>query len=175
MRPLTLAVIQAGLVDPSVLNECKRWGMIPRDLDTTVQEKDAELAVQCIQDALEDERQVRLQHTDLDLLKFYLDKSNQRTGQLVLKDEEAGTKATKNIVFACRSHFPASKQLSPGHSAQEYIIPWISESITDILTNGATYLRYEKDGQHVHVRFFNVEEMFFGDTKAFLVCKGIEE
>lgn len=163
MRPLGLAAIQAGLIDEDTIAQFKRWGMIPRDLDTSVREEPS-LAVERIQFALEAEEQVRLQNTDLDILKFWLNKTNQMRGQLVVIDPDVDTKATKTVVFARR-------QLG---ARVQYIIPWISESIYDILTNGRTYLRYT-DGKNVKVYFTDVEEMYFGNMKAFMVCTGTIE
>lgn len=164
MRPLALAAIQAGLIDEDVIAQFKRWGMVPRTLDTTVRE-DPDLAIERIQFALEAEEQVRLQSTDLDILRYWMDKSNQQRGQIVIVDARVNTKATKTVLFALRRH----------GARTQFILPWISENITEILTNGHTYLRYDADGQNKKVFFTDVEEMYFGDTKAFLVCSGLED
>jgi hypothetical protein len=164
MRPIALAAIRAGLIDESTVAQFKRWGMIPRELDTSVLE-DVDLAIERIQYALEDEEQVRLQSTDLDILQYYLDRRNQQKGQLVIVDTNTETKATKTVVFAVRSHI----------GRRQYIIPWVSESILEIITNGRTYLRYASDGKNVKVFFAEVAEMYFGEAKAFMVCDGIME
>lgn len=157
MRPLALAAVQAGLIDADIVAQFKRWGMLPRSLDASVVE-DPTLAIERIQFALEAEEQVRLQSTDLDILKYYLDKENQRKGQLVIVDNEFGTKATKTITYALRTIL----------SSNQYIIPWISDSIIDTITNGSTYLRCLPSKSCVY--FDSVDELYFGDVKAFMVC-----
>jgi hypothetical protein len=161
MRPLALAAIQAGLIDDDTLAQFQRWGFVPRTLDKRVQE-DPDLIVERIQFALEAEEQVRMQSTDLDLLKFYLDPKNQIQGQMVIATEDA--KATKAVTFAKRER----------SAVVQYIIPWISESVVDIVTNGKTYLRYVLENRHVKVYFDHVEELYFGDVKAFMVGTGME-
>jgi hypothetical protein len=164
MRPLALATIQAGLIDPDTIAQFKRWGVIPRELKTDIVE-DVNLAVERIQFALEAEEQVRMQSTDLDILKYYMNKDNQRSGQLVVVDEATDAKASKTVVFAIRSR----------GSDIQYILPWMSESIVDILTNGKTYLRYSGDKSPAKVYFSDVEEMYFGNVKAFMVCTAASE
>ena len=169
MKPLTLAVMRAGLIEPSVISECQRWGIIPRGVQVEVEEN-PDLAIEGIQQALDAEDQVRVQMTDLDLLHFYLDKKNQRTGSLTVITEPGNLahKTTKTVVYATRIF---SRTLSKRPDRQ-YIIPWVSESIIDIMTNGLTYLRTE-DKKRVY--FGDVTELYFGDAKAFMVCTGTEE
>jgi len=164
MRQLALAAVRAGIIDESIVTQMKRWGMVPRDLDTSVLE-DRDLAIERIQYALEDEDQVRLQSTDLDILRSWLDQKGQLRGQLVVVDTDKDSKATKTVTFSVRTRL----------QQPQYIIPWISESIAEILTNGKTYLRYSVDGKNVKVFFTEVNEMFFGDVKAFMVCTGVVE
>jgi hypothetical protein len=121
-----------------------------------------EQAVEAIQQAIESEEHVRLQTTDLNLLRWFLDENNQRKGRLVLVNDRTGERATKTITFAVAP--PAGK----------FIIPWVAESITDMMTNGQTYLGYKDGGVNCRVYFEDVEEMYFGEVKAFMVCVGKE-
>lgn len=164
MRLIALAAIRAGIIDASVVSQMKRWGTIPRELDTSVV-ADTDAALEGIQYALEAEEQVRLQSTDLDILKEWLNVSNQRKGQLVIVDTVTGAKATKTVTFATRSRL----------QDVQYVIPWVSDSVVDTLTNGKTYLRYTSGDNNVKVFFSEIAELFFGEVKAFMLCTGIVE
>lgn len=168
MRPLAEAAIKAGLVDDDTLAQFKRWGMVPKDLQPGAFEPQE--AVEAIQDALDAEEQVRLQHTDLDLLRYYMEPSNQLKGQIVLINPDLDQRATRTTTFAIRVL----------HGREEYVLPWMSESIADMLTNGRSYLRWSatdlpngKASRRTYLT--NAQELYFGDVRAFLVCEGMED
>ena len=166
MRPLAEAAIKIGLVDDESLAQFKRWGMVPKDM-TSGSVDDPQEAVGLIQDALETEEQVRLQYTDLDVLQYFMDKKNQIRGQLVLIDTETNQRGTKTVVFAIR-------QLQ-GRS--QYIIKWMSDAVTELLTNGRSYLRWTSPdtGESCRARMLDYDDLYFGDTRMFLVCPGMED
>ncbi len=157
MRPIAFAVARAGLVPPEVMQEIRRWGL-PVEL-LSVEDKDVltnpKQVVDLIQRALEDVDQVQISETDLDLLTRYLDPAYRQEGTLVVKHDDQKTSVKVNF-----STTPLG----------EYAIPWMSESIVDFLTNGQTYLRFKLNGANERVKFSNVREVFFGETKAFMVC-----
>jgi len=159
MRPLGKAAIRAGLIDEDTMKEMQRWRMIPTDLSEFEQVDSVEEAVQIIQDALEAEEQVRLQSTDLDVLRHYLEPKNQRRGRLVIVNHENDTRGSKNITFC----------ITPSRG---YAIPWTAETVEEMMTNGATYLSYKEEGDEKprRVYFTSVDELYFGDIKAFMVC-----
>lgn len=161
MRPVGVAAIKAGIIPEDTLNEFRRWGALPTQEEHDLEPYDSiEAAVYGIQEAIESEEQVRLQTTDLDALKWFLDARNQRRGRLVLVDNDTSERATKTITFCL---MPATGKI---------IIPWMAESIVDMMANGATYLSYKEKDENVRVYFTNVEEMYFGSVKAFMMCTG---
>ena len=163
MRPVGVAAIKAGIIPEETLDEFKRWGALPTMAEHDLKPFESiEDAVEGIQEAIESEEQVRLQTTDLDALRWYLDERNQRRGRLVLVDSDTEERATKTITF---SVLPASGKL---------VIPWITESIIDMMSNGLTYLSYKDKDENVRVYFSDVEEMYFGSVKAFMMCTGKE-
>jgi len=163
MRPVGVAAIKAGIIPEETLDEFRRWGALPSIEEHDLSPFDSiEQAVEGIQEAIESEEQVRLQTTDLDALKWFLDPRNQRRGRLVLVDSETEERATKTITF---SLMPVTGRI---------IIPWMAESIVDMMANGLTYLSYKDEGENVRVYFTDVEEMYFGSVKAFMVCVGKE-
>jgi len=162
MRPLAKAAIAAGLIDDETLNAFKRWGFVPRGTEAGTCSPSE--AIEAIQSALEDEGQVRLQATDLDVLRYYQDASNQMNGQLVLVDRSSGERMTKTVTFAIRSV----------QGRAEYIIPYISDPVTSLLSNGDSYLRWGKSGGSTRIYIVEAEPLFFGEDCMFLLCAPVE-
>lgn len=168
MRPLAEAAIEAGLIDEETLAQFRRWGMVSKDLAPR-EDVDVEDAVDSIQSALEAEEQVRLQTTDMDMLKFYMDKRNQRKGQLVLLNLDSGQKATKTIQFAFRPYLEEKAS-----ERDSFILPWLSDEVTAMMTNGKSYLRWKDETKNRRIYLVDSEDIFFGDVKMFVVCTGME-
>jgi hypothetical protein len=164
MRPLAEAAIRAGLIDPEVLTQFKKWGLVPKDIEP-VGASNPEEIVEELQEALESEDQVRLQTTDLDLLKYYLTPENQQRGQIVLVHPETHQRATRTVVFAVRSLY----------GRDQYILPWMSDTVADMLTNGNSYLRWVPPGA-ASKRIYLIEhdKIYLGDVESFLVCIGVD-
>ena len=155
MRPVAEAVVEAGLIDESVLKEMKRWGMT---VEAEPDEKllgDMEATLQHIREAIESQEQVRIDETDLDLLCRFLDKEHKQSGRLIVK--EGKRHQTMKVEF-CRTH------------AGEYAIPWSDEETPYVLANGETHLKWEAEGVQHDIYFMEVREVFFGKKKAFAVC-----
>ena len=171
MRPLAEAAIKAGLIDDETLAQLHRWGMVPKDV-VPKDDMDLEEIIESIKDALDSEAQVRLQTTDLDLLRLYVNPKNQLRGQLILV-ADSEQRGTKSVVFVSRTL----------RSKEQFILPWMSESITELLTNGKSYLRWNvvnpasPSGADIsrRVRMVDYEDVYFGDIRMFLVCTGMED
>jgi hypothetical protein len=159
MKKIAFAAMRTGLIDADTIKQFQRWGAVPRDVDTTTVD-DPEAAIELLQEALESEDQTRLQTTDLDILKDWFEPKNQRKGQLVIVDHDTDQKATRTVNFVKRTV----------RTLTTYIFPWMAESIEDVLTNGLTYLRYTEGDQKIKVYFKDVQEMYYGDVKAFMIC-----
>jgi len=156
MKPIAVAVVRSGLVDPAVMEEIRRWGMPVELVSADKVLEDPRQIVDLIQNALEGDDQVKISETDLDLLTRFLDPKYRREGTLVVKDGDQ--KATSKVMY-CTTPLG------------EYAIPWMSESIGELMTNGGTYLRYKTgEGDNEYIKFQDVREVFFGDQKAFMVC-----
>lgn len=168
MRPLAEAAIEAGLIDDETLAQFRRWGMVPKELAPKQMTPDE--AIEAIQDALDAEEQVRLQTTDLDLLHEYMDPEKQTRGQLVLINSSTDQRGTKTVTFVIRS-----SRLREKKGEVEYIIPWFSDSITEMLTNSKSYLRWNDGEKSRRVYMVEAEDLYFGDIKMFLVCTGMED
>lgn len=160
--PITTAVLKSGLIHPSYLNEFKRWGApieIPEDMPTSPPKTLDEAAV-AIEEALQSEGQVLTRETDLEVLRQYLE--TQVSGVLHVEIDGESSSSFADI--------PVSFGLT---RTCDYIIPYKSESILDEMTNGLTYLRGQGDGGP-KVFFSAVRELFFGETKTFMLCTPAE-
>ncbi len=162
-KAMTNAAIEAGLLHPQVIEEFRRWGCPIVEVDTTTVAKTPEEAVERIQEVLEGDDLVKLRDTDLDVIRHYIDQ--QRPGQLHLEAEGENTNIT---VYFCKTKL------------NEYVIPWRTEGIYGLMVDEKTFLSFsETDSSgkkhRVKVRFHDVRELFFGDTKAFMVCVPVEE
>jgi hypothetical protein len=154
MHPIASAVLNTGLIDPALLDEMRRWGLHIELPEVSATPKTLEEVSSRIQDALESEGYVLVRETDLTVLEQYTQTAARGLVHLVFDDDDANPQDTT---------FPVSFGRTP---LNEYILPWTSATIADVLVNGMTHLI---DGQQ-HVYFKEVRELFFGDTKAFMIC-----
>jgi hypothetical protein len=164
MKPLAKAIVETGLVDPSIIQEMKRWGAPIYDPGTEEEPvpgaktlATADDLVAHIREALESMEQVRIDETDLDLLHRYLDKKHQKEGKLLLR---SGGKRQSKLVSFC---------ITP---TGEYALPWTDRDLEpSILYNGETHLKWSDNGVPVDVRFSDARDVFFGTQRAFVVCE----
>lgn len=159
MRPIATAIVRTGVVSKEVLTEMQKWGL---PVDFVIEEEvpiihEAEQVVNIIRDALESGDQVMVRGTDLDMLSLWLDAANQREGRVFIKDEDQ--KTSFKIIY-CRTPL------------KEFVIPFKSDSIIDLMTNGESHLKYTDDeGNKKTMYFSDVQEFYIGDRKAFMICK----
>jgi len=155
MSQLTEIILKAGILSPDVLREMRRWGL-PIDEALEAHEDDLtatptpESLSRSIAEAVESEGYVITRETDLEAIPQYLSSMKPGLLHVVMEDGES-------VEF----------EVQVGQSsAGEWIMPWRSDSITDLLTNGETYLRVSG------VRYFfgQARELFYGHSKAFIVC-----
>lgn len=154
MSQLTDIIIKSGIIPPNVLSEVKRWGLPMGDELQPPGDFEPDMSVQqlCdkIDEALQSEGYVLLRETDLEAVKQYLESMTQATLHLVFEDG----KASNFTVYVGRN------------TAGEFIIPWRSDNITDLLTDGQSYLKVDKEKFY----FSSARELFYGTNKAFVVC-----
>ncbi len=156
-KPVTVAMLRTGLVPESVLNEMQHWGLPVVFTEKTQHLNTAEDIVECIREAVEDDATVKLRDTDLDVLSTYLKRHFQ--GHLVILDLDTGKTKRVSCTYAI---------LPNGR----YVIPWTAEYIGDVLVDPKSYLM---DVNRKHVRFDDVEELFFGGRKAFVSARPTPE
>lgn len=148
MRGLATVVAKSGLLEESAIAELKRWGL--PIVDVPVRPTTLENLVESLKEALESEDLVITRLTDFNVIQQYL--SSQRLGPLHVVIEDGS----------------AEFEITYGRTPTgDYILPWRSDSIKEEMTNGLTFLR-EGDSK---VFFEDVQEVYFGDTKVFMLCK----
>lgn len=152
MKQLARIVTQSGLVSKDMLDEFRRWGVLEEDLVKSKEVPDTpEKLIRLLAEALEEEHMVIIKETDVDALQAYL--RTMTPGYMHLVD---GSQS---------AHFAVTYGKLP---SGEYLLPWRSDSVEELLTNTKTYLL---DHDHMRIYFGEVRELFFGETKSFVACK----
>ncbi len=159
MSDLSEAVARSGALDATMLSELTKWRLPGVAVPEEGQFATPEEAVEAIEEAMTSKDQVEIRVTDLDVLKSYL--QSRKEGKLCIVNDDKGTSGTWKVTFGTIKR--------PGYT--EYILPWNSDSIEILLTNGQSHLIDDKK----KIFFSLVTELFFGDQKAFVLCTPIRE
>ena len=148
MSDLAKAVSLSGAINSEMLRELAHW-RLPIDLPEGDPFESPEEAIAAIEDAMTGSEQVEIRTTDLDVLRQYL--RTKRKGKLHLSASRGS--GTIDIEFGVSV-------------LGEYIIPWNADSIVDIMTNGESHILDVR--RKVYVT--DVTELYFGNSKAFMLC-----
>lgn len=152
VKPVTQAVLESGLMDKDTVAQFKRWGYLP-DVEVPEEVLDLDKAAAKIRMALESGDVVEVRDTDLDIISKYL--TNREKARLYLPNPEDEKKTVSIAVDYCKSKMG------------EYAIPWMSESIRDLLLDDRAYLKL-KTGEKIY--FSDTRELYYDNQKAFVVC-----
>ena len=118
---------------------------------------------------LEEDNIALVKETDLDIVPQYV--RTQAVGSLYVAHNEGEMQKGFEVVFG--------RTLTG-----EFILPWGGDDISDLLTNGVTHLTFavadsSDRGEPLRllstVYFDEVREIYFGDRKVFIVCRGRKE
>ena len=149
----------SGALNEGMLSELTKWKLPGVVVPEGQVFETPEEAVEAIEEALTGKSQVEVRVTDLDVLKNFL--VSRKEGKLHLVGEQ-GAKGTWPVTFGVidrRSHV-------------DYIIPWNSDTIEMLLTNGESCLI---DDNKKKIYFGSVTDLYFGEQKAFILCTPIRE
>ena len=159
MTALATALAESGILDPAIIQQFQKWGLpviVPEktiEFDASVEDVGARV-VAMLQKALEDSGYEITKETDLEAVRSFL--LTQKLGKLVVVIEEQT--ATFDVMYGI-------------NRIGEYMIPWRTDGVQDVLTNGQTHLITTQGDYSERVFFKSVHELFFGDTKSFMACE----
>ena len=156
-KPVSRAVLESGLIKGDWIEQLRRWGLLTTEAEVRPFTEPEEVAAR-IQQVLESSDVVEIRDTDLDIIQRYL--SNREKGKLHVPSPEDEMKTVPIPVEFCRS------------AMGEYVIPWTTESIRDLMLDEYTYL---KPKGAPRVRFQEVRELLYDAKKAFMVCSPVED
>ena len=159
-RPMTQVMVSCGLVDIDTVQQLKKWKMLSEDeveswANTTMNTPAS--IVQKIHDVLESEDLTEMRDTELDVVGLWL-RTRQKAKLHVPSPDDRGESVS----------FPVEYYIN---GLGEYVIPWTSESIRDLIIDENTYL---KPLGKPRVQFMDVRELFYASTKAFIVCTPVK-
>lgn len=118
--------------------------------------------MQAIEEALQAEGLVLTRETDLDAVNYYLQGQYPAALHVVVREADGSVQeADIDCSYACTP-------------SGEFIVRWHGDTIEDVLTNGETFLLLGEAGEGRKVYFNRVRELFFGDTKAFIICTPVK-
>jgi hypothetical protein len=144
--------METGLVSKDSVEQLRRWGLLNNEAEVHNFTNPEDL-VGRIRQVLESPDVVEMRDTDLDVIRRYL--TTREKAKLHVPSPDDKDKTVPLPVEFCKTRMG------------EYVIPWTSESIKDMLLDEKTYL---KPVGKARVRFQDVRELFYDDHKAFVVC-----
>lgn len=151
-HPKSKAVLELDIADPNSISQLRMWGYLP-DVPLDPPPEDAEEAVARLREAIESHDAVEVRDTDLDIISQFL--STKQPARLYVPKPD-GEGVVGIAVEYCKT------QLG------EIVIPWTSESITDLLVGAGAYLKPKGQPK---IYFADTRDLFFGGKKAFVVCE----
>jgi hypothetical protein len=159
MNEFTRVMLKSGLITQQQLDELKAFRVPSIPPEAEVQPPvSLQEAAQAIEQVLQSEGMVLVRETDLESVQQYI----QHAEHGILHIDATDPKDPVDVTNETDIQIMYSRTV-----LKEYMIPWRSEGIADLLTNGASYL-INAQGEQVHFR--QVRELFFGDQKSFMVC-----
>ena len=149
-----LAVLRAGIVPSDKVAELSRWNGFEVPTGVGV-EPNRKQALADIREAIESKETVEIRATDLDALRYY--EANQKPARLYYSVPADGDKRKTTFVNVQYAKTPIGN----------YMIPWTSEDIFDLMLDEGTYL---KPNGEPRIYIADIAELFYGENKAFMVC-----
>lgn len=151
-----LAVLRAGIVPVTTVNELARWGMQVPETVPVVEDRKEVLAG--IREAIESRKTVAIRQTDLDALNIYAE--DPKEGRLYYTVPDSSKPGARKTTFV-----DVTYAVTP---AGDYLIPWTDEDIFDLMLDPGTYLKPAGDPR---VYFAEISELYYGEEKAFMSCR----
>lgn len=152
MNPVAIMSLKLGLISPEMREQFAQWGEIP-EVEPYEAQSHEEIS-ELIERALQSDELVLPKVTNLEVLQEFC--ASQRLGKLhiLMNNQEADF----DVVFGVSR-------------TGNIIIPWRSEDIRDVLLDPENaFLVWSADGTTYKTSFRAVEDAYYGDVKAFMLC-----
>jgi hypothetical protein len=158
MSAIGKVLAEAGILPQDAVKQFARWrvpGIEKIDVENppTPALVDPQQVVSHLDEAMQEKAFVQVKETDLTVLDQY---QQTKTEAVLHIEDDQGQSADVPVEVG---------RLRTG----EYIFPWTSEGIEDVMINGFTRLHLGETNSP-GIAFKDVRELFFGDDKAFMVC-----
>ena len=153
-------IARSGLIPPDMLPQFYKWKLLD-EVGKIDLPKTADQLVERISEILDDDGMRMVRVTDIDIVQRYF--ATQEFGDLVVTTDGAdGQSTTFEVAFG--------RTLTG-----EIIFPWRGDNVANLMTNGLTHLLIKQQHKNLAtvtaVFFCDVKEMYFGETKAFMICQ----
>ena len=155
MPTLPEIIVNSGLIPETTLQEMRRWGCVVPEADKLTATPSSADLLQQIDQAVQEAGYVLTRETDLDSLRYFT--QNIRRGTLHLDDGGEPT-VISEVNYAV---MPTG----------EYLFPWPTDDMAEVLTNGSSHLQTNDNGHTAKVFFNDGRDLFFGTERAFLMMR----
>lgn len=160
-NPLAKAAVEAGLINQESLDEMRRWRP-PIELPEVAPDapNDPHEAAQRIEQVVQTEELIVTRETDLEVLPQYL--RSQKKG--ILHVEISGeTIDEPNRIAEFEATYGRTR-------TGEYVFAYRGDTMAEEMTNGLSYLQYDEGDVGGRVYFATSRDVYFDESKAFMVC-----
>lgn len=154
MKPLSATVVEAGLVPPNALAEMQRFRPSLAQVEAPTEAAPLDEVASQLR-RVRDSDDLTVRETDLDAVQTYLQTQQEGVLHLTL-DGLDGPVSTDFPVTYGRTRIG------------DIIIAWTNDSIKEAMLTPQTYLTLS-DGSRAC--FTDVRELYYDETKAFMVCR----
>ena len=158
-RTAVQLIAKSGLIPEELLQQFYKWKLLD-DVGSIEQPQTASELVARINSILEEDGMQMFRMTDIDILQRYM--ATQEIGDLVVSEGVDGQSTMFEVAYG--------RTLTG-----EIIFPWRGDNVANLMTNGLTHLLVKRVVKNLKVvtalYFCEVKEMYFGSTKAFMICQ----
>lgn len=150
MSRISDLLLANGIIKPEQLAELQHWGYGTgaQQVPTDTPEDTAPKFLQRLDRLMDDDILMLIRETDLEALGRFL--KEQKKGELIFGED-----------------YPAMDAYYGVLRTGEYLLPWLSEDVLELLTSPNACLK-TVSGSSVY--FSNIRELFYGNVRAFMVC-----
>lgn len=151
MTTIVDVLTAAKFLPEDAVSEFRRWGLVDEPVDTEPRIAATPGALDVLRqldEVIQGEGYILTRETDLDALRIF--SKERRTGVMVFVTPEGSRKTSTEYA------------VTPGG----YLIPWPTDEVVELMTNGHSYLDLGKGKAHVY--FSDSVFLYFDDERMFV-------